>query len=106
MHPDDRQSFAETFNRQKLIADYKAGKQEIRLVTKQLGDDGIYRKVETTDYFVKSNYSEDIIAITLCDNLPEKAAVTIVSFYLQSYYSLAETIAFLAFFSYNHGSDS
>lgn len=71
MHPDDRDSFATTFDRQNLIADYKAGKQEVRLVTRQLGDDGIYRKVETTDYFVKSSYSQDIIAITLCDNLPD-----------------------------------
>ena len=47
------------------------GKQEIRLITRQLGDDGIYRRVETTDYFVDSNYTNDIIAITLCDNLPD-----------------------------------
>jgi len=71
MHPEDREIFAETFNRMKLIQEYKAGKQEIRLVTRQLGDDGIYRKVETTDYFVKSNYSDDILVITLCDNRPE-----------------------------------
>ena len=71
MHPDDREAFASTFDRLKLINDYKEGKQEVRLVTRQLGDDGVYRRVETTDYFVKSNYSEDILVITLCDNLPE-----------------------------------
>ena len=71
MHPEDREIFAETFNRIKLLEAYEAGKQEVRLVTRQLGDDGIYRRVETTDYFVKSNYSDDILVITLCDNLPE-----------------------------------
>ena len=71
MHPEDREIFAETFNRLKLIEDYNSGKQEVRLVTRQLGDDGIYRRVETTDYFVKSSYSDDILVITLCDNLPD-----------------------------------
>jgi hypothetical protein len=71
MHPDDREIFAATFNRKKLISEYYAGKQEVHLVTRQLGDDGIYRKVETFDYFVKSTQSEDIIAITLCQNLTD-----------------------------------
>ena len=72
MHPDDREIFATTFNRTKLIEDYYSGIQTERLVTRQLGDDGIYRRVETVDYFVKSNYSEDILAITLCENLPDE----------------------------------
>lgn len=71
MHPDDREIFAATFNRKKLISEYYAGKQEVHLVTRQLGDDGIYRKVETFDYFVKNTQSEDIIAITLCQNLTD-----------------------------------
>ena len=71
MHPEDREIFSTTFNREKLINDYKSGVQMFRLVTRQLGDDGIYRKVETVDYFVKSNYSEDVIAITFCENLPD-----------------------------------
>ncbi len=72
MHPDDREIFDTTFNRTKLIEDYYSGIQTERLVTRQLGDDGIYRRVEIVDYFVKSNYSEDIIAITLCENLPDE----------------------------------
>lgn len=71
MHPDDREAFSTTFDRKNLIAKYSEGAQEIRLVTRQLGDDGVYRKVETTDYFVKSSYTEDVIAITLCENLPD-----------------------------------
>ena len=71
MHPDDREIFATTFNRTKLIDDYNSGIQTLRLITRQLGDDGIYRRVETVDYFVKSNYSDDVLAITLCENLPD-----------------------------------
>lgn len=71
MHPDDREIFAATFNRKNLISEYYAGKHEIHLITRQLGDDGIYRKVETFDYFVKNTQSEDIIAITLCQNLTD-----------------------------------
>ncbi|MCR5600752.1 MAG: EAL domain-containing protein [Ruminococcus sp.] len=71
MHPDDREKFAATFNRTKLIEDYNSGIRTLRLITRQLGDDGIYRRVETVDYFVKSNYSDDVLAITLCENLPD-----------------------------------
>ncbi|MBR5164840.1 MAG: EAL domain-containing protein [Ruminococcus sp.] len=71
MHPDDRELFSTTFNRERLIEENKNGVQTIRLVTRQLGDDGIYRRVETVDYFVKSNYSDDVLAITLCENLAD-----------------------------------
>ena len=72
MHHDDKEIFAATFEREKLIRDYNNGVQTLRLVTRQLGDDGIYRRVETVDYFVKSNYSDDVLAITFCDNLPDE----------------------------------
>ena len=72
MHPEDREIFAETFDRLRLIEQYKSGTETVRLVTRQLGDDGIYRRVETVDYFVKSSYSDDILAITLCENLPDE----------------------------------
>jgi EAL domain-containing protein (putative c-di-GMP-specific phosphodiesterase class I) len=72
MHPEDRELFATTFDRQKLIKEYTEGVREVRLITRQLGDDGIYRRVETVDYFITSNYSDDILAITLCENLPDE----------------------------------
>lgn len=71
MHPEDQEIFATTFNRENLIAQHKNGVQALRLVTRQRGDDGVYRRVETVDYFVKSNYSDDILAITLCENLAD-----------------------------------
>ncbi len=69
MHPDDQQIFADTFNRDAMLEAYKNGKTEIRLITRQLGDDGVYRRVETSDYFVKSASSDDLLVITLCENL-------------------------------------
>lgn len=71
MHPDDQKTFADTFNRINLLNAYNSGKSEVRLVTRQLGNDGIYRRVETTDYFLKSESSDDILVISLCDNLPD-----------------------------------
>lgn len=71
MHPDDREAFSTTFNRLNLLSAHENGIKEVRLITKQLGDDGVYRRVETTDYFVKSPSSDDVLVITLCDNLPE-----------------------------------
>lgn len=69
MHPEDQEIFAATFERNNLLKAYADGKSEVRIVTRQLGDDGCYRRVETTDYFVKSASSDDILVITLCDNL-------------------------------------
>ena len=71
MHPDDRELFASTFDRKRLIEDFKAGMREKRLITRQLGDDGVYRRVETVDYFIDNNSSDDILVITLCENLPD-----------------------------------
>lgn len=74
MHPDDQQIFADTFDRNNLLKAHDEGKSEVRLVTRQLGDDGCYRRVETTDYFVKSDSSNDVLVITLCENLPDEPA--------------------------------
>ena len=54
MHPDDKEPFLTTFSRENLLKAYEEGKKEVSLTTRQLGDDGVYRTVETVDYFVKS----------------------------------------------------
>lgn len=69
MHPDDQELFAETFKLENMLKAYNEGKSEVRVITRQLGDDGNYRRVETVDYFVKSPSSDDILVITLCENL-------------------------------------
>ncbi len=68
MHPDDREAFATTFSRENLLQAYKEGKPSVSLLTRQLGDDGVYREVETTDYFVKHPSVDDVLVISLCDN--------------------------------------
>lgn len=71
MHPEDQAAFASAFDRNNLLQAYAEGKSKVRLVSRQLGDDGCYRRVETTDYFVKSDSSDDVLVITLCENMPE-----------------------------------
>ena len=67
MHPEDKELFATTFNRENLLKAYEEGKKTVSVTTRQLGDDGIYRAVETTDFFVKHPSVDDVLTITLCD---------------------------------------
>lgn len=69
MHPDDRELFATTFDRKNLLAAHERGERFVKAVTRQAGDDGVYRLVETTDYFVKNPSVDDVLVITLCQNL-------------------------------------
>ncbi|MBQ8182196.1 MAG: EAL domain-containing protein [Ruminococcus sp.] len=69
MHPDDRELFRSTFKIDNLMAAYERNEKCVRIVTRQLGDDGIYRRVETTDYFVKNPSVDDVLVVTLCQNL-------------------------------------
>lgn len=69
MHPDDRELFSTTFSINNLMAAYKSGQKFVKIVTRQLGDDGVYRKVETTDLFVKNPSVDDVLVITFCQNL-------------------------------------
>lgn len=65
MYPDDQKLFSDTFDINDQIKAYERGERTRRVVTRQLGDDGIYRKVETTNYYMKNPNSDDILAITL-----------------------------------------
>ncbi len=69
MHPDDQESFRQTFSIENQMEAYHRGEKFISLVTRQMGDDGIYRKVETSNYFVKNPSVEDVLVITLCQNV-------------------------------------
>jgi len=69
MHDEDKDIFFNAFKRENLLNAYARGETQVRTVTRQLGDDGIYRRVETTDYFVKSPSSDDVLVITLCENI-------------------------------------
>lgn len=71
MHPEDRERWNRTFRRENQLKLYREGQTEIHLITRQIGDDGIYRRVETSNYFVKSPASEDVLVISLCDNIED-----------------------------------
>ena len=67
MHPEDQEIFHTAFQRENLLKAYADGKKNISVITRQLGDDGVYRKVETSDFFVKHPSVDDVLTITLCD---------------------------------------
>ena len=69
MHPEDRELFCATFSIPNLMASHDRGDKCVSVVTRQLGNDGIYRRVETTDYFVKNPSVDDVLVIALCQNL-------------------------------------
>ena len=69
MHPEDQVLFTNTFSIPNLMAAHDRGDQCVKVITRQLGDDGIYRRVETTDYFVKNPSVDDVLVIALCENL-------------------------------------
>lgn len=69
MHPEDSEAFRTTFSIENQMKAFKAGEHFVRLVTRQLGDDGVYRRVETTNYFVKNPSVQDVLVISLCHNL-------------------------------------
>ncbi len=71
MHPEDQQKFADTFDLQTQLDAQAKGERTRRVVTRQMGDDGIYRRAETTNFYVKSPASDDVLAITLSRNLPD-----------------------------------
>lgn len=71
MHPQDRALFHDTFQIGNLMERYRRGEKSVTVITRQIGDDGICREVETTDYFVKNPSAEDVLVITLCHNLRE-----------------------------------
>lgn len=69
MHPDDREAFANTFDIANQLKVYASGEKSISIVTRQMCNDGIYRRVETVNYFVRNPASADVLVITLCHNL-------------------------------------
>lgn len=65
MHPDDRELFSRTFDRMDQLEAFARGQRTRRVVTSQLGDDGIYRRVETTNYYMQNPAVDDVLAICM-----------------------------------------
>ena len=72
MHPEDREKWRSTFCPENQMRLYNEGVREIHLITRQIGDDGVYRRVETSNYYVKSPASDDVLIISLCNNVGEE----------------------------------
>ena len=71
MHPDDRERWHAMFCRENQFKLYREGTKEFHMITRQIGDDGVYRKVETSNYFVKSPATDDVLIISLCNNFAD-----------------------------------
>lgn len=69
MHPEDQETFRRAFARENLLAAYERGDKFVRVVTRQRGDDGVYRQVETVDYFVTNPSTDDVLIIAMSQNL-------------------------------------
>ena len=69
MHPDSKEEFANRFSRKNLLEAHKRGEDGITMIAKQLGDDGIYRDVKITDYFVSNPTRKDIMIISFNQNV-------------------------------------
>lgn len=63
-HPDDRESFVQSFSRENLLKAYARGERIVRHVGRQLGDDGIYRMAQGVVVFVNDENTGDICEIT------------------------------------------
>lgn len=68
MHPEDQERWNAMFRRENQLKLHEEGKTEFHMVTRQIGDDGVYRKVETSNYFVKNPATDDVLVISLCNN--------------------------------------
>ena len=68
MHPDDQERWRAMFCRENQLKQHKEGIKELHMITRQIGDDGVYRKVETSNYFVKNPATDDVLVISLCNN--------------------------------------
>ena len=61
----DLKLFQEKFSRKSLLDAYKRGEKKVSIITTMKLGDGEYKKVETTDYFVKNPASPDILIVGL-----------------------------------------
>ena len=64
-HPEDRSAFIEAFSRERLLAAYERSERIVSHLGRQLGDDGVYRMIQTDVIFVNQQECKDIMEITL-----------------------------------------
>lgn len=69
IHPDDREKFSRVFKRENQLEAHNRGEKMIKAVVSQKGDDGVWRRVEITNCFVKNPSSDDVLIISLSHNI-------------------------------------
>ncbi len=67
-----REIYYNTFSREALIKAYHEGKKEVYLEYQQNGDDGESHWLATHTMFVDNPYSDDILEITISQNIDER----------------------------------
>ena len=71
VYPDDRELYKNTFSIKNMLAAYESGEKFVDVVFRQIGDDGVYRKLAIRNVFVKNPAVNDVIAISFCTVLEE-----------------------------------
>lgn len=69
MHDMDKDVFTNTFSRENLLKEYYEGKEMVDARVIQKGDDGVYRRVEIVDYFVKDDSCDDVFVVSFNRNM-------------------------------------
>lgn len=72
--PIHKKMFYDTFSRENLLKAYARGEQSVVLDVRQLGDDGIYRWVETNVVFLTNEENDDVIEISLSRPITKEKA--------------------------------
>lgn len=70
-HSDDKESFRNCFNRQNLLCAFETGCRMVEHLGRQLGDDGVYRKVHTVVILIQDEENGDIYDITFAHFVSE-----------------------------------
>ncbi len=69
---EHREIYYNTFSRKALIQAYKEGKKSVYLEYQQADDNGEYHWLATHTMFVENPYSDDIMEITISQNIDER----------------------------------
>ena len=71
VYPDDREKYKKILSIKNLLAAYERGDKSVELTFRQIGDDGVYRKLAISNVFVKNPAVNDVLAISFCSVLEE-----------------------------------
>ena len=65
------EDFRKRFDIKRQIQNYENGTERFFYSADIRGKDGKYRRMETTNYFIKEEGSDDLLVVTLCSELKE-----------------------------------